>query len=55
MMYTLTVTRGIQKFRFFGDLPPLIQFAGEWDSAFITDIDGIEMYSLSFYPKLIAC
>lgn len=46
-MYTLTVSRGHQTFRFHGNLPELIQKAGEYDKASIVDPDGYEVYALA--------
>ena len=47
-MYTLTATRDKQTFRFVGDLPDLIRQSSEYDTVNIVDIDGDEVYSLSF-------
>jgi len=47
-MFKLTVTRDHQIFAFEGGLADLIQQAGDFDTASITDPDGLEVYSLSF-------
>ncbi len=52
-MYTLTVTRGFETFRFDGWLYNLIAFAGEWDTSYITDPDGVEVYALSFDTEFL--
>jgi len=47
-MFKLIVTRDNQTFAFQGGLADLIQKAGEYDQASITDQDGVEVYTLSF-------
>jgi len=47
-MFKLTVTRDHQTFIFQGGLAELVSKAGEYDTASITDPDGLEVYALSF-------
>jgi len=47
-MFKLYATRDGNPFAFEGGLADLIQQAGEFDSAYIVDPDGVEVYSLSF-------
>ncbi len=52
-MYRLRVTRGHETFIFEDcSLDVLIQFAGNWDTAVITDPDGDIRYELEFPEAL---
>ncbi len=52
-MYQLRVTRGHETFIFEDcSLDILIQFAGDWDTAVITDPDGDVVYALEFPEAL---